>query len=641
MCGIAGILSPYPSLVQPKKVQAMADALQHRGPDGEGFWANEENTICLGHRRLAIIDTSNAAAQPFNYLHYTLVFNGEIYNYIEIKQTLHQHGYSFTTLSDSEVIPAAFDHWGKDCLHHFDGMFAFALYDANTKELWIARDRFGEKPLYYHAIYQQRGQFEQFAFASEMKALWAIGIEKQLSGTMMLNYLTLGYTQNPIKQTQTFYSNILSLPAGHYLTIQPSKGKVQMKKWYSLSGQWSVASGQLGGSYPPSGVRGISYPPLGDGGDAIELFTELFNTSIKRRLRSDVPLGTSLSGGLDSSAIAATLLSSGVGSLDTFSAVFPGFKQDESQFIDDFQQRYPQKNLHCHFVTPTTQDWIDNWGLLMHHQEEPVQSSSILTQFMVYKLAKEQGITVLLDGQGADEVLGGYKKYMPWFLQQQLRSGYANFAREKRLLQQNDFLDSLGIKNYAAAFFPERAAKQLQQNAIIRQKHNAFINPDFYNHYQNKDTLQKPVVKTLEDILYYNTFTQGLQELVRYADRNSMAHSREVRLPFLSHQLVEFIFSLPATFKVRDGFTKWILRKSVEGILPASIAWRKGKVGYEPPQQQWMQQPAIIDMVHESRKKLVAKNILTQAALNAPLNAKAAHAADNFDWRYMSAAGIL
>ncbi len=624
MCGIAGFISPYSSLVQPQKVQTMMDTLRHRGPDGEGLWTNENQTVCLGHRRLAIIDTSDAAAQPFHYNQYSLTYNGEIYNYIELKETLQQKGYTFSTSSDSEVIPAAYDCWGKECLNHFDGMFAFALYDNNTKELWLARDRFGEKPLYYQAIYQERGKFEQFVFASEMKALWAIGIRKELNGTMMLNYLSLGLTQNPIKQTQTFYSNILSLPPGHYLTIQPEKGRVQMKKWYQLvSGEKSVVSK----------VRGEK--------ETIEEFKELFSSSIKRRLRSDVSLGTSLSGGLDSTSIAATLLSNNTTSLNTFSAVFPGFAQDESDYIHDFQAHYKKSSFNSHFITPSAEDWIENWDLLMYHQEEPIQSSSVLTQFMVYRLAKEKGVTVLLDGQGADEILGGYKKYTHWFLQQELQRDYQNFWREKKLFRQNDFLEKWDFRNFIASYFPEKTALQLQKKAIEQQKKLPFINQDFLSKYQNGDTLQKPVVKTMETLLYYNTFTQGLQELLRYADRNSMANSREIRLPFLDHQLVEFIFALPTTYKMRDGFTKWILRKSMEDRLPTSIAWRKGKVGYEPPQQKWMQHPLIIEKIQEGRKKLVDKNILDAGILKTSTESKSAHAANNNDWRIMSAAAIL
>ncbi|MFC4231043.1 asparagine synthase (glutamine-hydrolyzing) [Parasediminibacterium paludis] len=625
MCGIAGIISPYAPLVTLQQVQLMINTLQHRGPNGEGQWQSDDNTVAFGHRRLSIIDLSNNAAQPLHYLHYTIIFNGEIYNYIELKNELQQQGYTFSTNSDTEVIPAAYDCWGKDCYHHFDGMFAFAIYNNNTKEVFIARDRFGEKPLYYHAQYQQRGKFERFVFASEMKALWALGVPKDLNGTMALNYITLGYLQNPIKKTQTFYSHILSLPPGHCLSIQPTLGKVQMKRWYKTeNSEQQIVKGEK---------------------ETIEKFADLFATSVNRRLRSDVAVGTSLSGGLDSSSIVAAIMQLQTSNpiairsnLQTFSAIFPGFEKDESAYskivVDQF-------HLQQHTVTPTENDWIEHWQKLMYHQEEPLQSSSVFTQFMVYKLAKEKGVTVLLDGQGADEILGGYKKYTHWFLQALLKKDYSSFKREKQLLQQHQFLESWGIKNYAAAYLPEKTAKKLQQKAINQQLHHAHLNQDFYTKYYNDDTLQKPVIHTLEDMLRYNTFTIGLEELLRYADRNSMAHGREVRLPFLSHQLVEFIFSLPSSYKIQNGFTKWVLRQSMVNTLPDSIVWRTNKIGYEPPQQQWLQDKTIQGMVRDSKKILVEKNVLQPSVLKQAIQPQAAHSANNFDWRYLCAAELF
>jgi asparagine synthase (glutamine-hydrolysing) len=620
MCGIAGIISPYAPLVTLQHVQLMIDKLQHRGPNGEGKWQSDDSTVAFGHRRLSVIDLSNNAAQPLHYLHYTITFNGEIYNYIELKNELQQHGYTFSTSSDTEVIPAAYDFWGKDCCNHFDGMFAFALYDNNTKEVFIARDRFGEKPLYYHAQYQQRGKFERFVFASEMKALWALGINRDLNGTMALNYITLGYLQNPIKKTQTFYSHILSLPPGHCLTIQPNLGKVQMKRWYK----------------PENSVQSI----VKSDKETIEQFADLFATSVNRRLRSDVTVGTSLSGGLDSSSIVAAImqLQTSNPKLQTFSAIFPGFNKDESAYSKAVVDQF---HLQQHIITPTENDWIEHWQTLMYHQEEPLQSSSVFTQFMVYKLAKEKGVTVLLDGQGADEILGGYKKYTHWFLQALLKKDYSSFKREKQLLQQNEFLESWGIKNYAAAYLPDKTAKKLQQKAINQQLHHTHLNQDFYTKYYNDDTLQKPVVRNLEDILRYNTLTIGLEELLRYADRNSMAHSREVRLPFLSHQLVEFIFSLPSQYKIHNGFTKWILRQSMVNKLPENIVWRTDKIGYEPPQQQWMQDKTIQGMIRDSKKILVEKNVLQPSVLKQATQPQAAHSANNFDWRYLCAAELF
>ena len=622
MCGIAGILSPNNLLVQ-QRLQSMANALQHRGPDCEGFWINAEQNTGFAHRRLSIIDLDNKAAQPMCYLHYTIIFNGEIYNYIELKAELNSKGYTFTTQSDTEVIPAAYDCWGLECLNKFDGMFALALWDGKEKQLIIARDRFGEKPLYYHADYLQRGKFEQFAFASEMKALWSIGVKKNLNGTMMLNYLSAGLVQNPTKKTETFYNDILSLPQGHYLTATPATGKVQLKRWYKPL------------------VKDFDTLKLSET-DIIEKFKELFLLSVNRRLRSDVNVGTSLSGGLDSSSIVGAINQLKNASYHWkntgFTASFPGFEKDE---LADSEKVAKHFNIRQHVIKPTAEDWVTNFERLMYHQEEPLQSSSVLTQFLVYQRAKENGITVLLDGQGADEILGGYKKYTHWYLQQLLTTDTRKFIREKSLLKQNDFMEHWGWRNYAAALLPDRTAYALQQKAISQQRAHPFLNKDFLVNYQNADALQKPVVKQLEDILYYNTFNTGLPELLRYADRNSMAHSREVRLPFLFHELVEFIFSLPASLKIKDGFTKWVLRKSMEQTLPAEITWRKGKTGFEPPQKKWMQHKDVQDMIVTAREKLVREKVLQPSILKTPIVPMAAHDANNFDWRYLCAATMF
>lgn len=601
----------------------MAYSLRHRGPDGEGFWLNADNTVGFAHRRLSIIDLSEQASQPMHYLHYTIIYNGEIYNYKELKAELQQKGYRFTTQSDTEIIPAAFDCWNIECLNHFDGMFAFALWNEQTKQLLIARDRFGEKPLFYHADYPQRGKFNQFLFASEMKALWSAALPKNLDGTMMLNYLTQGYTQNPLKKTATFYSNILSLPQGHYLTVNPNEGRVQMHKWYRPETK-------------------ISSPVPSSENEVIEKFRYLFFTSAERRLRSDVSIGTSLSGGIDSSAIIAAINESKSGSAQWkhigFTAAFPGFEKDELEYSQKVAGHF---QINQKVVTPTALDFIKYFQQLMYHQEEPLQSSSVLTQFMVYQLAEENGITVLLDGQGADEILGGYKKYTHWYLQQLFTADTAAFFRERKLLTQNDFLETWGWRNYAAAMFPDKAAKALQQKAVGQQNNYPYLNQDFLYNYSNTDTLQKPIVKQLEDILYYNTFNSGLPELLRYADRNSMAHSREVRLPFLFHELVEFIFSLPASMKIRNGFTKWILRKTLDSFLPPGITWRKGKTGFEPPQKEWMRQETIQEMIMDARKKLVKEKVLNAAILNTAIIPKAAHEAENYDWRNLCAATLF
>ncbi len=480
MCGIAGIISPNASLVQQQRLQCMANALQHRGPQGEKFWIDPKYQVGFAHRRLCIIDLSEQAAQPLHYQHYTIIFNGEIYNYIELKDELQKKGYNFSTQCDTEVIPAAYDCWDVECLNKFDGMFAFALWDEKKDQLFIARDRFGEKPLFYHADYLQGGRFEQLVFASEMKALWSVGVDRNMNGTMMLNYLTLGYVQNPIKKTETFYSDILSLPQAYYLIVSPKKGRVKMHKWY--------------------------HPKVSDtikvSDTFIEKFKQLFFTSVQRRLRSDVSIGTSLSGGIDSSAVVAAIYESKDISKQWknmgFTAAFPGFEKDELEYSKKIAAHF---NIKQELIIPTADDWIKYFQQLMYYQEEPLQSSSVLTQFLVYRLAKENNITVLLDGQGADEIMGGYKKYTHWYLQQLFTSDTSKYFSERKLLKQNDFVDEWNWRNYAAALFPDKAAHALQQKAITQQNQHSFINQDFLQNYRNTDTLQKPVVKQLEDIL--------------------------------------------------------------------------------------------------------------------------------------------
>jgi asparagine synthase (glutamine-hydrolysing) len=624
MCGIAGIISPDSSLVRLQRVQAMTEVLRHRGPDGEGYWQSDDGTIGFGHRRLAIIDVSAAGAQPFHYLHYVVVYNGEIYNYRELRDELKRYGYVFTTGTDTEVIPAAWDRWGVECLHRFDGMFAFALHDTLAGNTWVVRDRFGEKPLYYWTPYMHAGKPQQLVFASEIKALLAAGAPKAANQTMVLNYLALGYVQNPIIKTDTFYRNILNLPPGYLLEVQGPLQKFVMKRWYKP-------------------YERIGHQPAADEALVVDRFRELFFTSVSRRLRSDVPVGTSLSGGLDSSSIVAAIHSLKQGqqyegwSNVVFTATFPGWEKDESRYANQVASHL---GLRQYTVAPTAADMLQCWEACLWHQDEPVQSSSVITQYLVNKLAAQEDVTVLLDGQGADEILAGYKRYTPWFLQETLRQSRSHFRKEKHLLSVHRLLDGWSWRNTLAAWLPYQTAKLLQQRAW-QQLNKAPLQPDFVAAWADKNTLLKPRVANLDDILYYNTFNFGLEELLRYADRNSMAHSREVRLPFLYWKLVEYVFTLPARLKIQDGFTKWLLRKTMEPLLPETIVWRRDKVGYEPPQAQWMQQPQVTEMIMESRRLLARNGILQSDWLDKPIDATGAHEAGNYDWRMLCVAAQM
>jgi asparagine synthase (glutamine-hydrolysing) len=621
MCGIAGILSPDKRNVSKERLQIMTSAIEHRGPESEGFWLNIEHSAGFGHRRLSIIDLSNAGFQPMHYSdRFTITYNGEIYNYIEIKEELIKKGYSFTSNCDTEVVLAAYACYGAKCLQYFDGMFAFAIWDQQEKTIFCARDRFGEKPFYYTWLPKQH----EFVFASEIKALWAAGVRKKMDNEMLLNYLTLGWVQNPVNKQQTFYEDILSLPPSHYLLykFQPNN-----EPYLTVKSYWDIDKESEMTNCTEDFVK--------------ETFLELFTISVKRRLRSDVAIGSSISGGLDSSSIVAIVneLLRGSEKQKTFSAVFPGFEKDESKHIDEIAELFAVDNYK---VIPAADDFMGDFEKLMYHQEEPFQSSSIYAQFKVYELAKQKGVTVILDGQGADETMAGYSKYYHWFWQEKIaRYQWEDAKKEIKSARHNGQEILWDWKNYLAAFLPQMAANRLQKKAYKKQSDHPDLTYDFFSHNYNKTKVVKPPVTKLNDILYFNTMQFGLEELLRYADRNSMAHSREVRLPFLNYELVQFIFSVPSSFKIKDGFTKQLLRISMNDFLPASIVWRKDKVGFEPPQKQWMQHAKVEECIHESRKKLVQYGILNQEVLKKPIRHQSAHEEGNFDWRYLCAAHCL
>jgi len=589
----------------------MADALMHRGPDGEGFWMNPDGLATFGHRRLAIIDLSANAAQPMHYLQrYTIVHNGEIYNYIELRDLLKTKGYQFVSQSDTEVIVAAYDCWKEECLQYFDGMFAFAIWDEREQTLFSARDRLGEKPFFYCF------NGTELLFASEMKALWAAGVEKKINETLLYNFITLGYTQNPSDPAETAYQQIYKLPAASFFIYNNRNSKSIIPKTY-----WQVTTTEVA---------------ITSTEDAIERFTALFQQSIEKRLRSDVSVGTCLSGGLDSSSIATMIkhLYPGI-RLQTFSAVFPGFSADESYYSKLVTLQTGFGNCT---IEPTVEGFIADFGKLCYQQEGFITSASIYAQYKVFELAKQQQVKVLLDGQGADEILAGYHKYYHWYWQQLYRADKKLCKHERVMAAQTG--EPWNWKNKLSATFPGLAGTYMASVRKRAQTRSGGINRDFAAAH-GASYYQLPRQDSLNNVLYYNTFNNGLEELLQYADRNAMAHGREVRLPFLQHELVEFIFSLPAHLKIKDGRTKWLLRKSMDNLLPPAIAWRKDKIGFEPPQEQWMQHTEVQEYIQEAKRKLVNKKILDKGVLDKKIQPQNAHAADNFDWRYLSVSALL
>ncbi len=590
------------------------DSLAHRGPEEEGFWTNGNNSVAFGHRRLCIIDTSKAAAQPMHLANrYTIIYNGEIYNYPEVKKELEAKGHRFQSQSDTEVILVAYAEWGADCLQRFDGAFAFAIWDEMEQTLFAARDRFGEKPFFF--FYDE----EKLVFASEIKALWEMGIDKEVNQSMLYNFLTIGYTSNPSDSGETFYNNIHKLPAANYLTYSPVKNQLHLHHYWSVATEINTTISE---------------------DEAVQQFSHLFSDSIHKRLRSDVAIGTSLSGGLDSSSIVAYCASETASQYThkCFTASFNGFEKDETSYALLVAKQY---GLEHHLTIIETTEVVALMDKVMLQQDEPFSSASVLAQYKVFELAKQAGVTVLLDGQGADEVLAGYNKYYKWRWQELYRNKKLSHSGELSAARVLGNTESFSIKNKVAALLSDFTASLLQSQMAKQAFNQPALARDFAFSNKQNSYYSLPATPDLNGALYYNTFVNGLEELLRLADRNSMANSVEVRLPFLQHRLVEFLFTLPPHFKIHQGWSKWLLRKAVDDKLPKEIVWRRDKVGYEPPQKQWMKDKDVQEKIMEGKKKLVAEGVLAATVLNNPIVPKGAHDADSFDWRYWSAAGLF
>lgn len=621
MCGIAGIVSLDKSELSLSRLKKMTDVIAHRGPDGEGHWINEDQNTGFGHRRLSVIDLSHAADQPMHYVNrFTIIFNGEIYNYLELKELLIKQGYQFTTASDTEVILALYHKEKENCLQLLDGMFSFVIYDDAEKEIFVARDRFGEKPFFYS---YEPGKY--FLFGSEMKCLWAAGIKKEVNNRMLFNYLNHNYLRNREDSSETFFSNCINLPHSHYLKLSVRDIRLSVYKYYDIN------------------YRNIDYSITAE--DAGEKFRELFYTSVSRRLRSDVPVGSSLSGGLDSSLVVCTIdkLKSAKQKQETFSAVFPGFEKDERKYIDYVINK---TNVSPHFVTPDNDGLIKELEKLCWHHEEPFGSASVYVQYCVTRLAKQHNVTVLLDGQGADEYLAGYHLYYHQFFNDLRKNHPGLYKTEYDLytdLHKDNNINTRVKKDlnfFLRSRMPQVISTLKNTAAYVKQKKSPFFSSDFFSEYKTQNFNLNYDFDELNGWLHESMFNISLQNLLQYADRNSMAHSREVRLPFLFHELVEFVFTLPSYYKIHKGWTKWIMRDAFEGILPQQIQWRVDKIGYEPPQKSWMGNKEVKARIMHAKEKLVAKGILNPKTLSKEAQAHGANEKGDKSWEVLMA-GML
>lgn len=565
MCGIAGILSGQADkMIRHDTLKKMTDTIVHRGPDGEGHWTNDAARVGFGHRRLSIIDLSEKGKQPMHYMgRYTITFNGEIYNYQELKTELLKSGYNFVSESDTEVLLALFDNKGEQCLSQLDGMFAFAIWDEKLQRLFCARDRFGEKPFYY-CIYKG-----DFYFASEMKQLWAAGVPRTFVKHKFEKFIDTGDVY--FGDTDgTFYEGIKQLQAAHTLTLD-FEMRPEIKSYWRLI---------------------IPETPLNIKlNDAIAEWESLFTTSLLRRMRSDVTVGSSLSGGLDSSYIVALICSHQKNNINSFSATFPGFERDESEYIDAVVNHVGKINSYK--VTPTGEDLLNDFSKLADHQEEPFQSASIYAQYKVFELARKHNTIVLIDGQGADELLGGYLPY------------YEDYLRQLFFWNRREYRKQ--IQTYGAIHGDYAPVRDYADQENLRMKIGRIK--------QKISGAERAYPKTyLKQRLVNDLCGQPLQTLLRYADRDSMAHSVEVRLPFLNHTLAEWVVKLPDSLFLNEGWFKVLLRNSADQYLPEKVVWRKRKVGYEPPQKNWLHTEPVKQKINEARKIFGAKRPEDEAA---------------------------
>lgn len=562
MCAIAGILSRAP--VNPRALEAMLAAQKHRGPDGRGVWFNTPRTTALGHCRLAVLDLSPLAAQPMQDItgQYVITYNGEIYNYRELREELRRAGVEFRSASDTEVLLEAYKHWGEQCLHRLNGMFSFAIYHNPTGRLFCARDRFGEKPFLFVAA------SEFFAFASEYKALLLLAEVPLACDDLRLLRSCHRHYKGLDNDRETVFPAISQLRPAEAMLLDFHSGKRRIWRYWDI---------------PPGPTQsGISETA------ACQQFQELLTDAVRLRLRSDVPLGSCLSGGLDSTAIvclARNILGPQT-SYHCFTARFPGSSRDEWAFA---QQAAGAANAITHSVAPNADRLAGELEDLLWFNELPVGSGVQYAQYCLFRLAREHGITVLLDGQGSDELLAGYPRYFEDYRRalRAMKQG-RRWRQEARLIRQRYPGALPGPGTRLLRRVPHTARRWLGRRLNRGTSPLHGMKPEWASQVQSLDrAASKEQFNALADTLYRDCFEGYLTTLLRYGDRNSMAHSREVRLPFCDHRLAEFVFSLPPWFLMGEAQTKRLLRESLRGMLPETIRTRWTKFGLLPPQEAW------------------------------------------------------
>ena len=580
MCGISAVVNTRSGPVEHQLIRKMNAAIAHRGPDNDGVYSMAN--FGLGHRRLSIMDTSHLCHQPFKYKDYIITYNGEIYNHLEIKNDLQKLGYQFTTSGDTEIVLAAYERWGEHCVSHFEGMWSFIIYDPKKNILFGSRDRFGQKPFHY-------GEFNSyFIVASEIKQFAQVpGFKATLShreGFNFLNYGGLNYSDD------TLFEGVRSLPSGHNLYYDLSTNTYTTTQWYF---------------FPERRTNKIGIH------EAAEKFKRLLEKSVQLRIGTDARMGSCLSGGLDSSSIVCIIdnLLKGKENFVTLSICWEDKSIDEQEYIDivtDHTTSAINEKIFPNLDDLNQQNILDK---IIYHQDQPILTTSHFAEYKVYEAAGQRGLRVVMDGQGADEYLGGYGIFN-WYHMHGLFNEYRFLSLSKEwnaMKKRSDMRHHQILKNLLYMKYKQRKPEMA-----------SFINPDWGKDHIDENPMLPPTNSRLSAkfLSHHQVFSSSLPYQLHSADRNSMCHSVESRLPFLDHQLVEYCYLLPDTLKIVAGKSKIVLREAMTGVLPEAIRQRTTKLGFPAPEKAWMLKnskwigkelkqnvPALVDFMNPSQIK--------------------------------------
>lgn len=605
MCGIAGIIGGREP-ADTQRIKMMTDALSHRGPDDSGSWS--DSGVHFGHRRLSIIDLSDAGHQPMVHKETgcVMIYNGEIYNYLEVKRELEQF-FDFKTDSDSEVLLCAYLKWGKGALEHLRGMFAFVIYDPRINEIFIARDRFGIKPLYYT---DDKGRF---LFASEIKALLMAGIEVKPNMGTIGHYLRYGLYDHEVP---TFFEGIQRLMPGHFMRVSADGKILDIKKYYDVS---NVLHAQ----------EEIPFE------QAKEQFLETAREAVCIHTRADVDVGVNISGGVDSSAILA--LSKDyihTDRLHCFSKDYKDEKYAESYWV---KQLIDDKRLDCHFCLTGEEECLDAIDGIMWHQDEPFSGIPVLAWHSLFQYASDLGIKVLLDGSGVDDFTAGY---------QPLVIKYLSSIQDTEIFE----AEAKGYCHYFGQT-PEQLKAQLDKetskeaNGWLNARDNTkAVRPDIVRQNIEDRPLNLPAFDGAKSHPLHAEMLKGalyakLPRALRFKDRNSMAFSIELRVPFLDHKIFEEGFKQPASNLIRGGQGKYIMREAMRGILPDRVR-AAPKRTVQAPQREWFTRGPFAQMLEgilDQPGDLLSEVINIEAARAEFEKFKAGDSANaNFLWQWVN-----